>query len=768
MRFVKYSRSGFEKYPLQIYSGALLFAPTMSLVKQHFAYEIPKWITRLPQLHCPWDALLQTSEFHPYDVVSLAFSFDSRLLAISSPGSIKIWDVDVGEEIQTLKGVSEREHFVSFSPNNNYLASSSLSSKIELWEVSTGVMFRVFEDERIRFLSSTQLAILLTDQSLFREKALSGTSDLHIKATLLDTEIMKERAIVAYEPIAKKVGLVFRDGTIMIYDVKSPTPIQTIRDARNDYVRDLFWSHGALLALSISRVTGKGILRDVQTGRVLLSFRERKPLFLRTILSPDGNILVKWWRVYSNIELWDVRTGVKLRQMEGHGFGIYTAMFSPDGKTLVTSSPSSSIDAAVQLWDVNAIIISSESHYDYISTVACSSSGSVIASASTAGNVGLSDLCAGKELCRFDVGPARVKQLKFSSSNKFLAMILEDDTIQLREATKGTLLFRRQYTINKSYYADLHDYPELYFSPCEQRIGIVCGDKIEAWNIETMDLLKTLKIDNTDHRIANSAFGCTAFSPDGVTLASELIDLVTGLSLWNIFTGDCLQFCTVGLGRTGQIIKFSPSGNLLGLEELSGQVTMWNARTGEFLYTFENLGSGNTICFSPDDASLVVRSLPLEPSRHIKYVQVWDMASGRELKQVKVGGPVSNVCCLKNQAYIQFHTGQPFFLLDEHLAQQDFRDLIFLEGSWICLGREKVLWLPPEYRPRILREIMVIGNLVTFVAVSNRRITLEINPEIHHNTPSLAGSTCHRTYKAELPRLQPDMLRQPCLIEALR
>ena len=90
-RFIMYYKWAIEKSPLQVYTSALVFSPTRSLIRGLFREEEPEWITIKPAVEDNWNACLQTLEGHSSGVCSVAFSPDStRLVSASIDGTVKI------------------------------------------------------------------------------------------------------------------------------------------------------------------------------------------------------------------------------------------------------------------------------------------------------------------------------------------------------------------------------------------------------------------------------------------------------------------------------------------------------------------------------------------------------------------------------------------------------------------------------------------------------------------------------------------------------
>ena len=89
-----------------------------------------------------WDVatgkLLRTLEDGENGVESLAFSPDSRMLAIGGHQVIGLWDFSVGRQLGILEGHSDSVASIAFSPDARILASGSRDGAIKLWDTLRG------------------------------------------------------------------------------------------------------------------------------------------------------------------------------------------------------------------------------------------------------------------------------------------------------------------------------------------------------------------------------------------------------------------------------------------------------------------------------------------------------------------------------------------------------------------------------------------------------------------------------------------------------
>jgi len=294
-------------------------------------------------------------------------------------------------------------------------------------------------------------------------------------------------------------------------------------------------------------------------------------------INRDGTVLALGWK--ENIYLWDLYSGRLLRQFQGHT--------------------------------------------KYVSSVAISANGKIIASGSWDRTVRLWDVTRGGELLQLQ-GPQGFwsESLAISADGKLLTFENEDGALQLWDVASGIELLQLPIHSSKT------GLTSAAFSPDGKIVAFSSHEIMQLWDIATgTELGHPL-----EHK---SSVWSMAFSPNGKLLASGSND--NTVRLWNITSGtEVLQLLghedfvnSVTFSPDGKLVA-SGSGNwLLGGSAGDSTVRLWDVTSGtEIGQLQEHTQLVHSVAFHPDGKLVASNS-------YGRTVRLWDVASGTEVQRIQ-------------------------------------------------------------------------------------------------------------------------------------
>jgi WD40 repeat protein/serine/threonine protein kinase len=251
-------------------------------------------------------------------VARVVFSPDgSRLVTVGGsnrkrvPGEVKVWDAQTGKELRTLKETGVFSGVV-FSPDGNRLATGSgdrnegtpfqpnwVPGQVKVWDVQTG--------EVLLTLKGASSTVFSRDG-----KRLAGTNNIEVK--VWDAQTGEElftipRANVAkFSPDGKSLATsYFFDKTVKLWDAETGKELHTLKGhtfGLHGGVTDIDFSpDGKRLASSAADNTVK--VWDTQTGQELLTLQGTVDYVWSVAFSPDGHRLFSGEHADGTVTIWD-------------------------------------------------------------------------------------------------------------------------------------------------------------------------------------------------------------------------------------------------------------------------------------------------------------------------------------------------------------------------------------------------------------------------------------------------------------------------------
>ena len=320
------------------------------------------------------DVKLQAAEVSP--VVAVKFSPDGKVLAVGGYKEVRLVDASSGSLLATLSGHADYVRSLAFSPDGKMLAAAGgppqRAGEIKIWDVSSIVAPGFSPANSARKGGATRL------------KTLTGHKDCIYS--------------VAWSPDGKLLASGSYDKMVKLWDVATGREVKNLQDHIDAVFAVAFSPDGKYLASGSQDRSVK--IWNVASGERLYTLSDASDGLTSIAYSPSGkqiaaagyNKTIYIWQV-------DATEGHLIHSLIADEDSILALAWTPDGKTLITSSSDGSIrfrDAATL--DPLGIIAHQP---DWVEALSISPDGTRLAAGRFNGTVSLFDAKSLKEV----VGP---------------------------------------------------------------------------------------------------------------------------------------------------------------------------------------------------------------------------------------------------------------------------------------------------------------------------------------------------------------------------
>lgn len=271
-----------------------------------------------------------------------------RIATADSDGTVKVWNViGSGGPVLTLNGHQPFVTSLDFSPDGKWIVSAPAGSggvdrSLRLWDSATGRLVRTFDGHTDGVACVAFLGV--------GRRIVSGGWDHTVRLwdaqtgrNLWTRRQAHEVWDLAVSGDGKWIATAGMDRLVYLWDARTGELSRTF-DGHTDAVDALAFSPDSQFLVSGDN-DGILICRRIETGEAAWSKRTEYTEMYSAVYSPDGKRILTGSR--QQICIWEAATGEFLMSWRAHDHQIYSLDFSPDGHDLLSVG---NIDRTFKIW----------------------------------------------------------------------------------------------------------------------------------------------------------------------------------------------------------------------------------------------------------------------------------------------------------------------------------------------------------------------------------------------------------------------------------
>jgi WD40 repeat protein len=359
-----------------------------AVLEQAKHWKAAPWLRPLtPTLTPPGEQLLRTLTGHTRPVTSVAVTPDGkRVISGSWDNTLKVWDLETGEELFTLRGHTFPVTSVAVTPDGKLAISGSWDKTLRVWDLEAKkelftlrghtllvTAIAVTPDGKRVISGSLDKTLRVWDLEARKElfnitlKVPNQMGLLKLICTLIKIPFLGKVVWLIFTflrlgwvnallvtPDGKQVLLalggffcLFRNSNLKVWDLEKGEAVFPLK-GHTDWVTMLAAIPNSKWVISDSWEKTLKVL-NLEPGQELFSlkFTAYSTWVKAVAVTPDGNRMISgsWDKT---LKIWNLKLEKEIFHRAGHAAGVNTVAVIPDGKRVISGS----VDNTLKVWNL--------------------------------------------------------------------------------------------------------------------------------------------------------------------------------------------------------------------------------------------------------------------------------------------------------------------------------------------------------------------------------------------------------------------------------
>jgi WD40 repeat protein len=558
---------------------------------------------RAESLIQPGGALIRTFDGHTARVNAVAVVDCRRAVSASSDGTVRVWDLESGNNLRTFHGHTGIVSSVAVVDGRRTVSASS-DRTVQVWDLESGLTLQILQGH-----TGWIHAVAVMDD----RHAISASSDLTLRVwdlesgqtlQILQGHTARVNAVAVVDD--RHAISASSDRTLRLWDLESGQTLQTLK------------GHTARVN-AVAVVDGRHVISASEDGTVrvwnlasghTIQTLEGHTAGVRAVAIIGGQRAVST-STDGRLRVWDLESGQILQTLQGHT-GKVRAVAVVDGRRAISACS----DQTLRLWDLESehTLHTLEGHTDWVNAVAVVD-GRRIVSASYDQTLRVWDLESGQTL-----------QILQGHSAGVNAVAVVDGWHAVSASSDGTVRVwdLERVKILKILQGHMAEVTSVAVVDSRRTVSASFDKTVRVWDLKSGQTLQILQ-GHMDwvHAVA---------VVDGRRAVSASEDRT--LHVWDLEGGQILQTLE---GHTARVYAVAVvDGRRAVSASDDGTLRVWDLDSGKTLQLLEGHTSGVNAVAVVDGRHAVSASSD-------RTLRVWNLKSGEELTVTTLEAPVLSV-----------------------------------------------------------------------------------------------------------------------------